>query len=204
MWAFKYDEFVRRACKERKLVSPSKFSEAHHTMFGKSIPSNAGVLQHSLDRQHANNMMAAHQSYLSDNVYSISDKSIKQMTGYGEGEDFDDGESHYTSHYSYLSEDGATIYDSNLENNLDDVADDEGANEINFRNEMIAQSAMNDIAEDFEARRDARIGLRRGTRGDYLVRHGNRYQNDRNDARNALGGSIDHILNAMQAHGLFN
>lgn len=82
-WAYKYDEFVRRNCKERKLIYPSKLSEAHHTMFGKSIPANAGVLQHSLDRQHANSMMAAHQSYLSDNVYSISDKGIKQMTGYG-------------------------------------------------------------------------------------------------------------------------
>ena len=119
MWTYKYDEFVRRTCKERNLVYPSKLSQAHRNMFGNSIPSNAGILQHTLDRNNKNNLMASHQSFLSDHVHIISDKGIKEATGYGEF-DSDYSDSASVTDYDFNSDEYQDMDDLN---DMEDVFD---------------------------------------------------------------------------------
>lgn len=89
MWRVKYDEFVRRNCKERQLVYPQVGSAMRQKLFGKNAPPNAGVMQHVMDRAHGSGIMKAHQDYLSDNVFVFGKEHIKQMTGFGEREDDD-------------------------------------------------------------------------------------------------------------------
>ena len=88
MWRVRYDDYVRRMCKERSLIYP-KFGTKAYTKFGGKMPMNAGVLQNTLDRIHVGDIEKEHGHYLTQHVYNVSPQLITQMTGFGGGSDFD-------------------------------------------------------------------------------------------------------------------